>query len=55
MKMEEVLEVMAEDYPHKYEEYQSVMQEREFQAALRRKAMESKRMAMMVSQPVLSV
>ena len=40
---EEVLELMAEEYPRKYKEYQA---EREF---LRRKGMESKRVAMQVS------
>ena len=39
-----MLELMAEDYPHKYQEYQAVLQEREFQATLRRKAMETKRL-----------
>ncbi len=48
LRGEEVLELMAEDYPHKYQEYQAVLQEREFQTALRKKAMESKRMALMV-------
>ena len=45
---EEVLEVMAEDYPQKYQEYIAVVQEREFQATLRKKSMESKRMALLV-------
>ena len=45
---EEVLELMAEDYPQKYQEYIAVVQEREFQATLRKKTMESKRMALMV-------
>ena len=45
---EEVLELMAEDYPQKYQEYIAVVQEREFQATLRRKMMESKRMALLV-------
>ena len=49
LRSEHVLEVMAEDYPIKYEEYQSVLQEREFQATLRTKMMESKRIALMVS------
>ena len=51
LRVEEVLELMAEDYPHKYQEYQAVMQERELQAAVRRKVMESKRMALMVTIP----
>jgi hypothetical protein len=34
---EEVLELMAEDYPQKYQEYIAVVQEREFQATLRKK------------------
>ena len=45
---EEVLELMAEDYPQKYQEYIAVVQEREFQTTLRRKTMESKRMALLV-------
>ena len=45
---EEVLELMAEDYQQKYQEYIAVVQEREFQATLRRKMMESKRMAILV-------
>ena len=45
---EEVLELMAEDYPQKYQEYIAVVQEREFQATLRKKTMESKRMALLV-------
>ena len=39
---------MAEDYPQKYQEYITVVQERDFQATLRRKTMESKRMALLV-------
>ena len=41
---------MAEDYPQKYmyQEYITVVQEREFQATLRKKAMESKKMALLV-------
>ena len=45
---EEVLELMADDYPQKYKEYIAVIQEREFQATLRRKTMESKRIAVLV-------
>ena len=50
LRSEEVLELMAEEYPRKYEEYQAILQEREFQATLRRKGMESKRVAMQVSE-----
>ena len=42
---EEVLELMAEDYPEKDQEYQAVLQEREFQNTLRNKMMESRRAA----------
>ena len=42
------MELMAEDYPQKYQEYIAVVQEREFQATLRKKTMESKRMALLV-------
>ena len=45
---EEVLEVMGDDYPQKYKEYIAVVQEREFQATLRKRTMESKRMALLV-------
>ena len=43
------MELMADDYPQKYREYIAVVQEREFQAALKRKTQELKRMALMVS------
>ena len=39
---------MAEEHPQKYQEYIAVVQEREFQATLRKKTMESKRMAILV-------
>lgn len=42
------MELMAEDYSQKYREYIAVVQEREFQAALRRKKQESKRLALLV-------
>ena len=42
------MEVMSDDYPQKYKEYIAVVQEREFQTTLRKKAMESKRMALLV-------
>ena len=42
MKSDEVLELVADEYPKKYEEYMNVVQEREFQAALRRKMMEAR-------------
>ena len=48
LRSEEVLELMADEYPKKYEEYQAVLQEREFQAALQRKMMETRKVAMMV-------
>ena len=48
LRSEEVLELMAEDYSQKYREYITVVQEREFQATLRRKTLESKRMALLV-------
>ena len=35
-----------EEYPPKYEEYMDVVQQREFQEALRRKVMETKRVAL---------
>ena len=49
LRSEEVLELMALEHPHKYQEYQTVLQEREFQATLRRKMLESKRVALLVS------
>ncbi len=39
---------MVEDYPEKYEEYQVVLQEREFQATIRKNVMQTKRFALMV-------
>ncbi len=39
---------MARDYPRRYQEYMDVIQEREFQAALRRKVLETRRVASMV-------
>ena len=45
---EEVLELMVEEHPQKYQEYIAVVQEREFQATLRKKTMESKRIAILV-------
>ena len=48
MKSDEVLELVADEYPKKYEEYMNVVQEREFQAALRRKMMEARRASVMV-------
>ena len=42
------MELMADDYSQKYREYIDVVQEREFQATLRRKTEESKRMALLV-------
>ena len=48
LRSEEVLELMAAEYAGKYGEYQVVLQEREFQATLRRKMMESKRVAFLV-------
>ena len=44
---DEVHELMAKDYSRKYQEYMDVVQEREFQATLRRKIMETKRVASM--------
>ena len=48
LRSEEVMEMMADDYAQKYRDYIAVVQEREFQAALKRKTQELKRMAMMV-------
>ena len=39
---------MAEEHPQKYQEYIAIVQEREFQATLRKKTMESKRIAILV-------
>ena len=44
---DEVLELMAGEFPRKYEEYMDVVQEREFQAALKRKILDTKRVAQM--------
>ena len=46
---EEVLELMAQNYPRKYQEYMEMVQEREFQEALRKKLAETRRVASMVS------
>ena len=40
-----MLELMAADYPRKYQEYMDVLEEREFQTALKKKIMESRSMA----------
>ena len=45
LRSEEVLELMMVDYPLKFSEYQMVLQEREFQATLRHKMREAKKMA----------
>ena len=48
LRSEDVLELMMDDYPAKFAEYQEVMQERDFQATLHKKIMEAKRVAVMV-------
>jgi len=48
LRSEEVLEVMMEDYPSKYLEFQQVVQERHFQDTLHTKIMEARRVAVMV-------
>ena len=47
MCSDEVMELMAGEFPRKYDEYMDVVQEREFQAALKRKIQETKRVAQM--------
>ena len=47
MCSDEVMELMAGEFPRKYDEYMDVVQEREFQAALKRKILETKRVAQM--------
>ena len=46
LRSDEVLELMVEEYPPKYDEYMDVVQQREFQEALRRKVIETKRVAL---------
>ena len=41
------MELMAGEHPRKYDEYMDVVQEREFQAALKRKILETKRVVQM--------
>ncbi|KAL5474775.1 hypothetical protein EMCRGX_G026784 [Ephydatia muelleri] len=42
---DQVLELMAADYPRKYQEYMDVLEEREFQTALKKKILETRSMA----------
>lgn len=46
LRSDEVLELMVEEYPPKYDEYMDVVQQREFQEALRKKVIETKRVAL---------
>eukprot|EP00731_Ephydatia_muelleri_P022121 Em0014g712a len=41
---DQVLELMAADYPRKYQEYMDVLEEREFQTALKKKILETRSM-----------
>ena len=42
---EQVLEIMAADYPRKYQEYMDILEEREFQTALKKKMLETRSIA----------
>lgn len=55
LSCDEVMELMAQDYSRKYQEYMDVVQEREFQAAFKRKVMETRRVASMVGRQVVLV
>ncbi|CAI8047966.1 PHD finger protein 10 [Geodia barretti] len=52
VRSEDVLEVMSEDFPDKYQEYMAVVQEREFQNTLQRRILETRKIALMREQQV---
>jgi hypothetical protein len=50
VRSEDVLEVMSEDFPEKYQEYMVVAQEREFQNTLQLRILETRKIALMREQ-----
>ena len=47
LRSDEVMELMAEEYPQKYQEYMDVVEERQFKETLRNKIIETKKVASM--------